>query len=156
MDIIIRSHASDGKSRLASWLAHTLSQMGQDVTLKVADVKAPDEHALRSVLLPSVNIYTENYPEENTVPEAAPTILEEANKLIYGQRQQDYGKAKDNCENIAKLWSVILGTTVTAEQVCLCMIQVKAARLINTPDHHDSWVDIAGYVGVKGKIDRGE
>lgn len=33
-----------------------------------------------------------------------------------------------------------------------CMIQVKAARLVNQQTHEDSWLDIAGYVGCVGKF----
>ena len=37
-----------------------------------------------------------------------------------------------------------LGQDVTPEQV-LCMTCLKVARLMETPKHEDSWVDIAGY-----------
>lgn len=83
-------------------------------------------------------------------------ILQKAHELIYSDRQQDYGPAKENFQNIADLWSVILGTSVTADQVAMCMIQVKVARLIRSPDHEDSWVDIAGYVGCKQKMIDGD
>jgi len=39
----------------------------------------------------------------------------------------------------------VLGQSVTPEQVVLCMTCLKVARLMETPDHEDSWVDIAGY-----------
>jgi hypothetical protein len=39
----------------------------------------------------------------------------------------------------------VFGQTVTPEQVALAMTCLKVARLIETPDHEDSWVDIAGY-----------
>jgi hypothetical protein len=51
----------------------------------------------------------------------------------------------DNHIRIARLWSVLLDTEVTPEQVALCMIAVKQARLMETPDHDDSWQDILGY-----------
>ena len=83
-------------------------------------------------------------------------MLQKAHDLIYGNRQQEYGPAKENFQNIADLWSTILGIPVTPDQVALCMIQVKVARLIRTPDHEDSWVDIAGYVGCKQKMIDGD
>ena len=83
-------------------------------------------------------------------------MLQQAHNLIYGDRQQEYGPAKENLQNIADLWSVVLGIPVTADQVALCMIQVKVARLTRSPDHTDSWVDIAGYVGVKQKMIDGD
>ena len=38
----------------------------------------------------------------------------------------------------------------------LAMVAVKMSRLINTPDHEDSWVDICGYgaLGAEEKNDK--
>ena len=72
-------------------------------------------------------------------------VLEKAESLVNGARAQDYGDAYDNHERIANMWSVLLGTNVTVSQVYQCMVAVKLARLIVTPDHEDSWVDICGY-----------
>ena len=85
-----------------------------------------------------------------------PLVLDTAKEIIYGERENDYGSASANFKRIATLWSAILGMEVTADQVVLCMIGLKMARLVNTPDHEDSWVDIAGYVGVWDKVRRGE
>lgn len=69
-----------------------------------------------------------------------------------GQRRQDYGDALDSFEAIAKMWSVVLGVDVTAEQVSLCQMLLKMGRLLNTPNHTDSWVDIIGYAALGGDI----
>ena len=84
------------------------------------------------------------------------TILRQADEIINGDRAKDYGPATENFQRIAHLWTPIFGQAVTVEQVCLAMIQLKAARLCNSPDHRDSWMDIAGYVGCWDKIQRGE
>jgi hypothetical protein len=84
------------------------------------------------------------------------TILEQANEIINGDRAKDYGPASENFQRIADLWTPIFGHPVTVEQVCLAMIQLKVARLCKSPDHRDSWMDIAGYVGCWDKIQRGE
>jgi len=84
------------------------------------------------------------------------TFLEQANELIDGPRAKDYGSASENHQRIATIWSVILGIDVSPEKVAMCMVGVKLARLCNTPGHKDSWIDIAGYVGVADKIQRGE
>ena len=60
-------------------------------------------------------------------------------------RGENYGDVRQNHQRIASLWSVVLGQDVTPEQVALCMTCLKVARLIETPDHEDSWIDIAGY-----------
>ena len=79
-------------------------------------------------------------------------ILNEASALVSGTRADDYGDAFINFTNIAQGWEVILGTEVTPAQVALMMGWVKTARLINFPDHRDSWVDLAGYAGLGGEV----
>ncbi|OMC55403.1 hypothetical protein A5747_13500 [Mycobacterium sp. IS-836] len=79
-------------------------------------------------------------------------ILTTAASLICGDREEAYGNMRDNFTRIGKLWEPILGTTVTPEQVALCMNQVKVARLLTSPDHVDSWVDGAGYLALGGEI----
>lgn len=79
------------------------------------------------------------------------SVLSEAEDLINGQRHIDYGGEFDSFSRIAVLWSAVLETKVTAEQVALCMIQLKVSRavanLANGPVQRDSLVDIAGYAG---------
>ena len=41
--------------------------------------------------------------------------------------------------------SPIFGQEVTVAQVVQAMISLKLSRLINSPEHTDTWVDIAGY-----------
>lgn len=82
-------------------------------------------------------------------------ILTEAEKMVYGDRQEDYGTVTENFNTIAKLWSAVLKTEVTAEQVGLCMIQVKVARYMFKPKR-DSLVDIAGYAATLEKLEKGE
>jgi hypothetical protein len=79
------------------------------------------------------------------------TILEEAQELIYGDRQVEYGSAKESFGNIAKGWEVIFKTTCTPEQVVLAMIWLKTCRELNKPKR-DNIVDIAGYAGCIDKI----
>lgn len=81
------------------------------------------------------------------------TILQEAQDLVYGDRQADYGNVRDNFEKIAKLWSPILGVEPTAEQVGLCMVQLKIARQLHKPKR-DNLVDGAGYFATLEKMER--
>lgn len=80
------------------------------------------------------------------------TILQEAQTIVYGDRQKDYGPVKENFSRIARQWSVTLGMDVTEEQVALCMIQVKIARHIHSPKR-DNIVDIAGYAATIEKME---
>lgn len=74
-------------------------------------------------------------------------ILEEAQKIVNGDRQQAYGHPSQDFANIAKMAEPILESDLTPElKHALYMVQVKISRLLNTPEHRDSLVDIAGYV----------
>lgn len=74
------------------------------------------------------------------------SILQEADKIIHGQRREDYGGPLESFTRIAALWSPILGVEVSPDQVALCMIGLKIARAMNGMQR-DSLVDIAGYAG---------
>jgi Domain of unknown function (DUF6378) len=79
------------------------------------------------------------------------TILDEAKAAVYGDRQADYGTVKENFGTIARLWSAVLKTEVTPEQVGLCMVQVKVARQMYKPKR-DNLVDGAGYFATLEKM----
>ena len=78
-------------------------------------------------------------------------ILAKAEMMINGPRAKDYGDAYKNHERIAQMWSVLLEKEVTVAQGYQCMVAVKLSRLIETPDHEDSWLDICGYGALGGE-----
>lgn len=80
------------------------------------------------------------------------SILDEAAKIIYGDREKTYGDPALNLKRIALIWKAILGIDITPDQVCLCMTGVKLARLANDPLHHDSQVDTCGYMALLERI----
>lgn len=67
-----------------------------------------------------------------------------AARLVTDDRGDEYGHPFDNLDRAARIWSVILGTEVRAEQVALCMIGMKIARQVHKPKP-DTVVDIIGY-----------
>lgn len=80
-------------------------------------------------------------------------VLSAAEGYINGPRANEYGSAKDNFARIGQMWGIILGTeAVTPEVVALCMVAIKISRLTNTPDHLDSWIDMAGYAALGAEI----
>lgn len=81
------------------------------------------------------------------------SVLSKAEKLVSKDRAKVYGDSKINHERIAKLWSVILGEEINSQQVIMCMTALKLARLIETPDHTDTWTDICGYGALGGEDD---
>ena len=86
------------------------------------------------------------------------SLLAQADELINGQRQQDYGDKLSNFTQIAMLFTGTLarklnpGTVITPDDVALLMMQVKIARLAKTKEHKDSIMDIAGYAGCLDKL----
>lgn len=79
-------------------------------------------------------------------------ILQEAEKSICGQREQDYGSPEDNFALIGKLWSEYLGHSVTSLDVAMMMCLLKIARIKNGGGTGDSFVDLAGYAACGGEI----
>lgn len=82
-----------------------------------------------------------------------PSLLQRAEETINGQRQADYGDKLQNFSQIAMIWQGILAhkllpnAAISPEDVAAMMIGLKLSRVAKTPDHTDSWLDIAGYAG---------
>lgn len=74
------------------------------------------------------------------------TVLEEAQRLITGDRNRAYDHPLDNFRRIADIWSVIFNIEITEEQVGLAMVGLKIARESFMPKR-DNLVDGAGYFG---------
>lgn len=74
-------------------------------------------------------------------------VLEEANELINGQRQEDYGTPRENFGVIAEMWEAYLGTDIEPRDVANMMALLKIARL-RLSNHRDSAVDGAGYLAL--------
>lgn len=80
-------------------------------------------------------------------------ILEAADGLINGQRQEQYGDPAVNFLNIAERWSQIVGVQIDAWQVSLMMADLKIARMATTGKPHlDSLIDAAAYVALAAEL----
>ena len=67
---------------------------------------------------------------------------------VVAERGTQYGDATGNMAAIAARWSATLGREVTPEQVVLCLLDLKLARLAHDPSHQDSVVDVCGYAAL--------
>jgi hypothetical protein len=92
------------------------------------------------------------FSEEMTRKLENPTVLEEANRLVEGNRSNDYGSPASNHERIATLWSVLFEQEITARQVALAMVLVKVAREVHSPKR-DNLVDGAAYFHIADMCD---
>ncbi len=84
-------------------------------------------------------------------------ILDKAKTIVTGQREQTYGGPEKSFQTIADLWNAYLSrdsfiVQLTPADVAAMMVLMKVARLSASPDHEDSWVDIAGYAACGGEI----
>jgi hypothetical protein len=80
-----------------------------------------------------------------------------AERIAKGQAQ--YGAPEEMFATVAELWSTLLGTKVTAQDVTQCMIALKMVRARNAGDAavlKDSLLDVAGYAACGWELDRGE
>lgn len=74
--------------------------------------------------------------------------LNQAIRLIDGDREGVYGDPLVSHERIGKLWSALLGVEINAHQVAMMMAAMKLSRLAGQAEHKDSWIDLAGYAGL--------
>lgn len=73
--------------------------------------------------------------------------MQEAERLINGDRQSTYGDPSASFNRIADLWTAYLNTSVTPLDVANLMVLLKVSRTKGT-FHRDSYVDIGGYAGL--------
>lgn len=84
-------------------------------------------------------------------------VLDRAAAAV-GERDTHYGQPEDNFLRIARRWSVHLvnrfgvDVTLAPADVAIMMADLKLARLEKTPQHEDSWVDLAGYAACGGEV----
>ena len=90
-------------------------------------------------------------------------ILKAAEKIVSGERQEQYGSPEDNFAAIARYWEAYLdarakngGSDVTftlcADDVAAMMVLFKVGRLSTGAGSTDTWIDIAGYAACGGQI----
>lgn len=87
-------------------------------------------------------------------------ILETAEKMVCGQREQDYGMPENNFQVIADLWNVYLKYSYnstplpdfTPFDVSMMMTLFKIGRIASGTCTDDSIVDACGYLACAGEI----
>ena len=66
-------------------------------------------------------------------------------KTVVDRRGEFYAHPRFNFDRIQRLKAVVAECKDPLAREALEAICVKISRLIQTPDHLDSWIDIAGY-----------
>ncbi len=104
-----------------------------------------------------IGIYGEKFLGESKDMYKDPpeSILDEARRIVGGDRAKSYGHPKQDFDRTALIWEAILGIKLTAYQVALCMIGVKISRECNARKR-DNAVDIAGYAQTLSMVNERE
>lgn len=88
-------------------------------------------------IVPQLTLDPEKTGREKVLGLAAGAVLK--------QRCHTYGPPADNFADIAALWTAYTGRKFTRGDVAIMIALVKVARLMENPQHLDSWTDLAGY-----------
>ena len=78
-------------------------------------------------------------------------VLQTAEGLICGDRQEAYGDAAESHQRIADLWTAYLDTEICALDVAAMMVLLKVSRSKGA-DRDDNWIDICGYAALAGEM----
>lgn len=79
-------------------------------------------------------------------------ILKQAEKMVCGHREQDYGSPEDNFGIIAELWTAYKQVLFDSVDVAMMMALLKIARIRTGTMTEDSFVDGCGYLACGGEI----
>lgn len=92
---------------------------------------------------PTIRLISAMHPSD-----PSSSILEEAEQLIHGDRQRDYGSARESFGRIADFWTTYLGPNLvrhlTPLNVAQMMVLLKVSRSV-TSSKRDTFVDQAAY-----------
>lgn len=79
------------------------------------------------------------------------SILSEAEDIVNGSRQSDYGDANESFSRIATIASVMTGKELSPEDCCAVMMAVKLVR--ESFNHkRDNLVDLCGYAELLNRL----
>jgi hypothetical protein len=78
-------------------------------------------------------------------------LLAEAETLVNGERDNQYGDPRDDFRKTAGMWDIYLKavykerSTLLPHDVAALLCMLKISRIAWSPDKRDNWVDLAGY-----------
>lgn len=78
--------------------------------------------------------------------------LEQAENIINGERQGQYGSPENSFQTIAKFWTAYLGRDISATDVANMMILLKVARNASGVYKNDNYIDICGYAAIGNEL----
>ena len=79
-------------------------------------------------------------------------ILNTAETILGGERENEYGDKRTNHNNIATLWSAYLDKEIKARDVAILMVLLKIARAKFGHPSMDTYIDMVGYSAIAGEL----
>ena len=79
------------------------------------------------------------------------SILSEAEDIVNGSRQSDYGDARESFSRIATIASVMTGKELSPEDCCAVMMAVKLVRE-SFAHKRDNLIDLCGYAELMNRL----
>ena len=85
-------------------------------------------------------------------------FLDAAQKIINGDRAEEYGPAERNFDDIRYEWSPIIERIKSESEeldiidVAILQCKLKIARLLRNKWHRDSWIDLIGYAAIGAEL----
>jgi len=118
------------------------------------------ETAMEQILAHNKIAQEEPRPKKIKAIKPKVSVLEEAQNIIYGDREKTYGHPAKNLKTIANMWNAYMNNMddagtykVTAKDVAAMMMLVKVARFANDPSHRDNLIDVCGYAALIERCD---
>jgi len=118
------------------------------------EVKAAFEEAMKSAVRDDIDLQKQILKAKTA---ASPAL--DAVRLVYGQRNVDYGDVFQNFYEIAEIANAIKDRSdsnrYTAYNVCMVLRALKLARIRHNPTP-DSFSDLCGYTDIQGRMAKEE
>lgn len=115
------------------------------------DVKELDGSVRRYTWTKELEWMVETYLPGGESPDSTDDVLHEADRVINGERQIQYGDHEQSFGRIAGLWTAYLGHHLSTLDVANLMILLKVSRT-KGKFLRDSYVDICGYAALAEKL----
>ena len=139
-ELALKEYRQKDRVQFAQLIGYSLS--GYESLSYVSEEAYAEAELAADLLGPAAEVKTDCIPKG--VITHHKSVLTEAESLVHGDRNADYGHPLDDFKRTAKIWGAILGIEIKPEQVGLCMCGVKISRECNK-SKRDNMVDLAGY-----------
>lgn len=79
-------------------------------------------------------------------------ILDTANKIVNGEREDKHGAPENSFKILAELWSAYTQESITPVDAAIMLGLLKVARIKTGVNEEDNYIDLAGYAACAGEL----